>query len=43
MKFCSFMSSKLLFSEYMISANGIHVNEEEVTAIRYWSIPKTDT
>ena len=36
MKKCIFLSSKLLFLGFVISSNGIQVDEEKVKAIREW-------
>lgn len=38
---CSFMTSDLLFLGFIVSADGIRVDEEKVRAIREWPIPKT--
>lgn len=38
---CSFMTSNLLFLGFIVSADGIRVDEEKVRAIREWPIPKT--
>ncbi|PKI44142.1 hypothetical protein CRG98_035486 [Punica granatum] len=41
MKKCSFMKSKLLFLGYIVSADGIRVDEEKVWAIRDWPTSKS--
>ena len=41
LKKCSFFIDSLLFLGYVVSAEGIHVNEEKVRAIREWPSPKT--
>lgn len=42
LKKCSFMSSKLLFFGYMISSEGIHVDEENAMAIKDQPTPMID-
>ena len=37
----SFLIDKLLFLGYLVSANGIHVDEDKVRAVREWPTPKT--
>lgn len=37
------MSSKLLFLGYIISAEGIHINEKKMRATRDWFIPRNIT
>ena len=37
----SFLTDKLLFLGYVVSADGIHVDEDKVRAVREWPIPKT--
>ena len=39
----SFLTDKLLFLGYVVSADGIHVDENKVHAIWEWPIPKTVT
>ena len=41
LKKCNFMTNSLLFLGYVVSLEGIHVDEEKVRAIREWSAPKT--
>jgi hypothetical protein len=41
LKKCSFMTDSLLFLGYVVSSEGIHVDEEKVRAIREWPAPKT--
>ncbi|XP_050281259.1 uncharacterized protein LOC126722149 [Quercus robur] len=41
LKKCSFLIDKLLFLRYMVSADGIYVDEDKVCAIREWPTPKT--
>ncbi|KAL8116363.1 hypothetical protein AgCh_022749 [Apium graveolens] len=38
-KKCSFLTDKLVFLGYVVSAEGIHVDEEKVKAIRKWPTP----
>ena len=40
LKKCAFMQDSLLFLGYMVSREGIKVDEEKVKAIREWHIPK---
>ena len=40
LKKCSFLTDKLLFLGYVVSADGIHVNEDKVRAVREWPILK---
>ena len=40
MKKCSFLTDKLLFLGYMVSVDGIHVDEDKVCAVREWPILK---
>jgi hypothetical protein len=35
------MNDKLLFLGFIVRANDIHMDEENVRAIRYWLAPKT--
>ena len=41
LKKCSFLTDKLLFLGYMVSVDGIHVDEDKVHAVREWPTPKT--
>jgi hypothetical protein len=41
LKKCSFMMDQLLFLGFVVSANGIRVDEEKVRVIREWPTPKT--
>ncbi|GFY89631.1 hypothetical protein Acr_06g0015710 [Actinidia rufa] len=41
LKKCSFLTFRLLFLGYVVSAEGIHVDEDKVRAIREWPSPKT--
>ena len=41
MKKCSFFTDRLLYSGYVVSAKGIHVDEDKVRAIREWPTLKT--
>ncbi|KAI5680928.1 hypothetical protein M9H77_02155 [Catharanthus roseus] len=41
LKKCSFMTRKLLFLGFVVSANGIQVHDEKVWAIREWLAPRT--
>ena len=34
LKKCSFLTDKLLFLEYVVNADGIHVDEDKVCAVR---------
>ena len=40
LKKCSFLTDKLLFLGYVVSADGIHVDEDKVHAVREWPTPK---
>ena len=40
-KKCSFLTYKLLFLRYVVSVDGIHIDEDKVRAIREWPTPKT--
>ena len=40
LKKCSFLTDKLLFLGYMVSVDGIHVDEDKVRAVREWPTPK---
>ena len=37
----SFLTDKLLFLGYVVSADGIHFDEDKVRAVREWPTPKT--
>ena len=41
LKKCHFMTDSLLFLGFIVSVDGIRVNEEKVKAIREWPTPKT--
>ena len=41
LKKCSFLTDKLLFLGYVVSVDGIHVDEDKVCAVREWLTPKT--
>ena len=41
LKKCIFLTDKLLFLRYVISVDGIHVDEDKVRAVREWLTPKT--
>ena len=41
LKKCSFLTDKLLFLEYVVSADGIHVDKDKVHVVREWPTPKT--
>jgi len=41
LKKCSFMMDQLLFLGFVVSADGIRVDEEKVRVIREWPTPKT--
>ncbi|VVA38985.1 PREDICTED: Retrovirus-related Pol poly from transposon, partial [Prunus dulcis] len=41
LKKCTFITNKVLFLGYVVSENGIHVDEDKVRAIQEWPIPKT--
>jgi len=41
LKKCSFMMDQLVFLGFVVSADGIRVDEEKVIAIREWPTPKT--
>lgn len=40
LKKCSFLTSKLIFLGYVVSSEGIHLDEDKVKAIRDWPAPK---
>ena len=40
---CTFLTNKLLFLGYIVSSDGIHVDEDKVKAVRDWPSPKTLT
>ena len=40
LKKCSLLTDKLLFLGYVVSADGIHVHEDKVRAVREWPTPK---
>ncbi|XP_057986077.1 uncharacterized protein LOC131170622, partial [Hevea brasiliensis] len=41
LKKCSFCMEKVVFLGFVISANGVEVDDEKIRAIRDWPIPKT--
>lgn len=41
LKKCNFMPDSLLFLGFIVSVDGIRVDEEKVKAIREWTTPKT--
>ncbi|GJV46367.1 putative CCCH-type zinc finger family protein [Tanacetum coccineum] len=41
LKKCTFLTNKLLFIGYIVSSDGIHVDETKVQAVRDWPSPKT--
>ena len=41
LKKCNFLTDKLLFLGYVVSVDGIHVDEDKVRAVREWPTPKT--
>ena len=41
LKKCSFLTDKLLVLGYVVSVDGIHVDEDKVCAVREWPTPKT--
>ncbi|XP_020243129.1 uncharacterized protein LOC109821350 [Asparagus officinalis] len=41
LKKCNFMTGSLVFLGFVVCAEGIHVDEEKVCAIRDWPTPKT--
>ena len=41
LKKCSFLTDKLLFLGYVVSADGIQVDEDKVRAVKEWPTPKT--
>ena len=43
MKKCSFMTTSLIFLNFVVSSQGIHVNEKKVRAIRDGPAPKSAT
>ena len=40
LKKCSFLTDKLLFLGYVGSADGIHVDEDKLCAVKEWPTPK---
>ena len=40
LKKCSFMTKSLLFLGFIVSGDGIRVDEEKIKAIREWTTPK---
>ena len=43
LKKCNFMTTSLIFLGFVVSSQGIHVDEEKVRAIRDWPVPKSAT
>ena len=43
LKKCNFMTPSLIFLGYIVSEQGIHVDESKVMAIRDWHIPTSVT
>ena len=41
LKKCNFLIDKLLFLGYVVSVDGIHVDENKVRAVREWPTPRT--
>lgn len=41
LKKCNFMTTRLLFLGFVISGDGVHIDEEKDRAIREWPTPKT--
>ena len=41
LKKCSFLTYKLLFLGYVVNADGIHVDEDKVRAVKEWPTLKT--
>ena len=41
LKKCSYLTDKLLLLGYLISADGIHVDEDKVHVVREWPTLKT--
>ncbi|GJT00980.1 retrotransposon protein, putative, ty3-gypsy subclass [Tanacetum coccineum] len=41
LKKCTFLTNKLLFLGYIVSSDGIHVDETKVQAVSDWPSPKT--
>jgi hypothetical protein len=40
-KKCSFLTTSVTFLGFVVSTNGIHVNQSKVTAILEWPTPKS--
>ena len=38
---CNFMTSSLIFLKFIISSQGIHVDEDKIKAIHEWLTPKS--
>ena len=43
LKMCSFMTTSFIFLGFIVSSQGIHIDEEKVRAIWDWPIPKSAT
>lgn len=43
LKKCTFLTNKLLFLGYVVSSDGIHVDDEKIKAVRDWPSPNTLT
>jgi len=43
LKKCSFMTSNVIFLGFVVSSQGIHVDEDKVKAVHEWPIPKSAT
>ena len=41
LKKCSFLTDKLFFLGYVVSVDGINVDEDKVCAVKEWPTPKT--
>ena len=41
LKKCNFLTDKLMFLGYVVSVDGIHVDEDKVCAVKEWPTPKT--
>ena len=43
LKKCNFITSSLIFLGFLVSSQGIHVDEDKVKAMREWPTPKSTT
>ena len=43
LKKCNFMTTSIIFLRFVITSQGIHVDEEKVSIIQNWPAPKNAT